>query len=291
MQYGFWSGVPKNVSRREYRAYTGRVFGAIMCFLLGCIILVGSVAGLFLVDVDRLSEYESKSIDELANWSGERTGPVKVEGMLSATDPPTVPGKSERKVLNGRLTLRADAHHVRGGTKGPQATLIEWEEAADQLVITDGKSAIDADIDPKSFQLNPDRLLRGKIRYSGGGMERVPEAVEFDGLEFPLEGDEWRNWTGAGSTISVDVELEVFEDRQTVTVVGDIDVVEGKPRLIAQKNKKIEVHFGTTAGLQNQAQVMRFVFPVIACGALFAGFWLFRSAKSLRAEFLLRSNQ
>jgi hypothetical protein len=291
MRYRFWTDLPRNVSQREYDRYHGKLFGGIMAGLVGTMMLVGSFAGLFSADVEELARHRSMTVAEMADWSSPRNGPFKVAGMLSARKPAVVPGETQRPVLHGRLNVRVDAHRIRGGTRGPQRELIDWKGTAEELVLTDGRRSIPIAVDPRSLPLKEDRSAKGRVRYEGNGGRRRPVAAEFDGLAFPLDGDDWKDWTDGGSAISVAVDLHVVPDRQTVTVVADVDASDGAPRLIARSTADVQIHFGTEADVNRRTGTMQVVLLLLGCGLVVVGWRLVGAARMQRAEFVRRSNE
>jgi hypothetical protein len=313
MRYNWLVDRPRNVPRRDYERYQLMTFGAVGLGFLSIALLVGSIIGLTLLTSRELADLDGMTVEEALAYDGDSQDLVKIEGFLLADDPVTMPDDDRQQVVRGqvqivaRLAGRSDDEAEAGGdadspdeaaatpdTSGsaavpPQVTLLEWEDTAESVFLSDGDRQIPLGFDPATLPLADDLgdLEPEYVREGDTSRTSRTVAVQYGEELLPLPP----TYIDQGDTVIVDVERSTLPQGASAVVVAGLEVTPEGNQLVDPLGDRLQVSLGTEAEIQEQGQRTRVMFFILAIPAGIASFFLGRSALAMRREFVWMSNE
>lgn len=313
MRYNWLVDRPRNVPRRDYERYQLMTFGAVGLGFLSIALLVGSIIGLTLLTSRELANIDGMTVEEALAYDGDSQDLVKIEGFLLADDPVTMPDDDGQQVVRGQVQIVArlaggsdDEAEAGGDADGsdeaaatpdtpdsaavpPQVTLLEWEDTAESVFLSDGDRQIPLGFDPATLPL-AEALGDVEAEYvREGDTSRTSRtvAVQYGEELLPLP----QAYIDQGDTVIVDVERSTLPQGASVVVVAGLEVTPEGNQLVDPLGDRLQVSLGTEAEIQAQGQRTRVMFFILAIPAGIASFFLGRSALAMRRDFVWMSNE
>ena len=292
MKYQWFQDVPRNVTKREYNGYQLRVFGSAMLGMLSALSAIASIFGLPLQTSQELSAVDSLSIVDAVAFEGDRLDLVKLEGFLVADHPPVMPDESTRKVIRGRLQLVARGSSDSGTdeSNGPlKETLFEWEDNAAPVFLSDKELQLPLAFDVGILPMADESFGRQPkiVRAGESARTRRPVAIEYNDQRFPLTPELW----GEEESVFTDLERQVLPYGESVVVVAGLESTPDGNQLVDPLGDRLQVMIGTEETIRQQGEQARVMAGFWAIPFGMGSFFLGRSARQLRQEFVERSNQ
>ena len=292
MRYQWFQDIPRNVTRREYEAYRLRQFGTIAFGGMAAMMLFASLSGLTLKTSRDLAKIDKMSIEDAIAHQGKRIDAVQLGGFLVADNPPTMPDDPAQKVIRGRVKLvaRADTNSGNTDTEQPRReTLLDWEETADPVFLSDGERRIPLAFDLAVLPMDDDSwdFSTDTIREGDSARTRRPVAIEYGEQIYNLPLETW----GEVDTVFTDLERETLPYGQSVVVVAGLETTSDGNQLIDPLGNRLQVLMGTEEEILQEGQQTRVMFFLLPIPLGVGSFLLGKSAHRLRQEFVERSNQ
>lgn len=289
-RYNFWSDRPRNVSRREFDRYQLIIMGMVATTFLSALTAFLGISGIHqrLRGTEELPSLSVAEVMDNGSAAPQQTDFVKVQGFLVADAPLAMPDEPGLKVIRGKLLLKAEAEQ---DDELLSETLLDWEETAAAVFLSDGPLGDPAARLPIAFDLaqlpmEEDRMARAKLRYAGDSARTSdPVAVEYGEEIYPL-GDALKA-AGAGSgSVSARLTREYLVEGEAVVVLAALK----DGALVDPLGDRLQVLPGTEASIV-EANWHRRVFLLFASAGLGV---LAYKLKQLQAktwqEFVARSN-
>jgi hypothetical protein len=213
MRYNWLVDRPRNVPRRDYERYQLMTFGAVGLGFLSIALLVGSISGLTLWTSRELADLDGMTVEEALAYDGDSQDLVKIEGFLLADDPVTMPDDDGQQVVRGQVEVIAkqpgrsddeadessDAETADQTATNPdtsdsaavprQVTLLEWEDTAESVFLSDGDRQIPLAFDLTTLPLaedagdvEPEYVREGRLQPAPA----APVAVRYGKELLPL---------------------------------------------------------------------------------------------------------
>ncbi|MEM7795970.1 MAG: hypothetical protein AAF579_16145 [Cyanobacteria bacterium P01_C01_bin.118] len=291
IRYQWFRDIPRNVTRREYEQYQLRTFGTVALGGIAALMAIGGLSGLTLQTSRELDEIKSMSVEEAVVYDGrDRIALLQLEGYLVTDTPLIMPDDDAQKMIRGRVKLlaRADSDSTDSETPVRRETLFEWEEAAENVFLSDGEQRIPLAFDlavlpmeDDSFGFSPKTLREGESSRTSR-----PVAIEYADEVYPLPLEKW----GDVDTVFKDFERETLPYGQSVVVVASLETTTDGNRLVDPLGNRLQVLMGTKEEIRKEGQQARVMFLLLPIPLGFASFMLGKSARQLRQEFVERSN-
>lgn len=292
IKYQWFQDVPRHVTKREYNGYQLRIFGSVMLGMLAVLAAIASIFGLTLQPSQELAAVDSLSIADAVAFEGERRDLVKLEGFLVADNPPVMPDEDTRKVIRGRLKLVARGASDSGtdASNGPlKETLFEWEDNAAPVFLSDKEQQIPLAFDVVLLPMADESLGRQPKTIRAGESARTsqPVAIEYNDQRFPLTPEIW----GEEDSVFTDLERQVLPYGEAVVVVAGLETTPTGNQLVDPLGDRLQVMIGTEETIRKQGEQTRVMAGFWAIPLGMGSFFLGRSARQLRQEFVERSNR
>ncbi|MDA0267355.1 MAG: hypothetical protein O2890_15730 [Cyanobacteria bacterium] len=308
MRYRWFVDRPRNVSRPEYDRYQLLLFSAAGLGALTFGLLFGSISGLTLSTSRDLAEIDGMTVEEALAYDGNSRDLVKIEGFLLAENPATMPDDEAQPVIRGRLQVIAresgsgsgdesdaedGAEEAGGDAAAPEGlqptTLLDWEETAAPVFLSDGDRQIPLAFDATALPLSEDAgdVEPEYVREGDSARTSYTVAVKYGEAVLPLPPD----YIAQKSSIIVDVERAVLPQGASAVVVAGLDVTPAGNQLVDPLGDRLQISLGTEAEIREQGQQTRVMFFILAIPAGIASWFLGRSALAMRREFVERSNE
>lgn len=294
IRYQWFRDIPRNVTRREYEQYQLRIFGAVASGAIAALMAISAVSGLTLQTSRELAQIESMSVEAAVDYDGsDRIDLLRLNGYLVTDTPLVMPDDDAQKVIRGRVKLvaRADSDSDRTDSETPvrRETLFEWEEAAENVFLSDGERRIPLAFDLAILPMEDDSFGFSSQTLREGESSRIsrPVAIEYADQVYALPLERW----GEVDTVFKDFERETLPHGQSVVVVGGLETTPDGNRLIDPLGNRLQVLMGTEDEIRQEGQQARVLFLLLPIPLGFASFMLGRAAHQLRKEFVERSNQ
>lgn len=297
VRYQWFRDIPRNVTYREYEQFQFRAFGAFSLGMTAAVMVIVSIMGLNLRPSQELTQIDSMSIEEAIAAAGDRPDPVKLEGYLVADNPPTMPDDAARRVIRGRLQIKArgqadsESDSGEADAKEPlREVLLTWEETADRVFLSDGDRRIPLAFDLAVLPMQAEtagNLSPRIVREGQSARTSRPVAVEYGDQIFPLSPEVWGN----ADSIFTDLERQVLPHGQTVVVVAKLETGPQGNQLADPLGDRLHVLLGSEDEIRQQGQRLRRWFILLAIPLGLASFVVGRSAYGMGQEFVERSQQ
>ncbi|MBW4523299.1 MAG: hypothetical protein KME16_26980 [Scytolyngbya sp. HA4215-MV1] len=286
MRYSFWTGRPRNVSRREYNAYAAMAFGAVATGGLAFLLALSAAIGMPTWTAQSLARLESMSVQAAANYRGDRRDLVKLQGYLITDHPPRMPDQASLRVIRGKLNVQIKETQT---SQAPlRETLWQWEQSAQPIDLSDGKHQVRLGFDFAALPLPeapPETLPQ--IHRDGVGRFAKPIEVEYGGRHFPLDPNKW----GKASSVSTEVERQVLPYGQAVVIVAGLESTPKGSQLVDPLGDRLQVLVGTEAEIRQNGERTRILFGGLSVPMALASAVLGRSARRRYQRLVEISNQ
>lgn len=291
MRYRWLVDRPRNVSRQDYERYQLLSFGAVGLGFLALGLLISSISGLTLSTTRELADIDSMTVEEALVYEGDSRDLVKIEGFLVAENPVTMPEEDGQPIIRGQLQLvarqpsrsgSADDAKESGDAETPEETadtanssnaavvprqisLLEWEDTAESVVLSDGDRQIPLAFDLSTLPLaeaagpvEPEYVRDGEVARTSR-----PVAVQYGDELLPLPPA----YINRGGTVIVDVERAVLPQGASAVVVAGLAVTPTGNQLVDPLGDRLQVNLGTEADIREQGQRTRSLFFILAIPA------------------------
>ena len=313
MRYNWLVDRPRNVPRRDYERYQLMTFGAVGLGFLSIALLVGSISGLTLLASRELADIDGMTVEEALAYDGDSQDLVKIEGFLLADEPVTMPDDDGQQVVQGQLqvvarqpgrsddeadessdTETSDETAATPDTSDsaavpPDITLLEWEDTAEAVFLSDGDRQIPLAFDPAILPLAEDLgdIEPEYVREGDSSRTSRTVALQYGDERLPLP----QAYIDQGETVIVDVERMVLSQGASAVVVAGLEVTPEGNQLVDPLGDRLQVSLCTEAEIREQGQRTRVMFFILAIPAGVASFFLGRSALAMRRDFVWMSNE
>ena len=242
-----------------------RLVVGIALLLLGLTALSVRSAGIVGERPEPIFNMSRWTLAQAAAYTGPPTGPVRLDGALSASDPVTMPDTGElalRGLITITLRVRSDAD-ARSAVGVP---VYVWDEAASDLTLYDGELGLPLDASPLDLPLFYDVDPQAELVEEGG--EAV--AVSYRGQTFPIE-ERWRK----GAT-EVVVRRAWVPPRLKVAVLCDVDGSGAMPRLVPMPTGDVDVIERPPEGIPEQRRTLGAMAVVLGLASMASGAYIVR---------------
>ena len=263
IRYSWWSGRPKNVSRKENDHYN------LLKFCLG---LSGSIGllcsyNLFFGGLDHvpntLEKTEEYSLSKALEYKGDRTEAYKFQGRLVTETPVAMPDEASLEVIAGQLKVLVNDHE---NILEP-LSLIDWEHTAPQVFLEKDNVRIPVDIDLALFSRKTDIIFDKDIIYETGGAvsDSKAIAVEYEGTRYDLPEE----YSQLKYSSDIEITREYLIQGQKFVIVAGLENTEKGPAIVPPLGEKAQAFKGYEEEIKANVDATRpwLVFWIIGCGA------------------------
>lgn len=287
MRYRILDDMPRNVSRRAYTQYQLWLIGAALAGFVSLGLLFAVLTNLTARPAQQLAQFAAMSISEAAQYSGDGVAVAKLEGFLVADDAPAMPDDAARRVIRGSLTLSARSGSESEGDT-VRETLLDWEERAERVFLSDGEARIPLAFDLAILPLPIESSdQQPEIQRTGSARLSQPVAVEYGGMTLPLSPSLWENEDSA----FVDVVRRVLPHGESVVVVAGVESTPDGSQLVDPLGDRLQVVVGTEEEIRARGDQLRRLYSMLIVPLGIASLVMGGIARRMRRRFVELSNQ